>query len=239
MNLPELSRDERAALAFLMRVAAKFGPDKCWPTIYSIGLSIGKKRRSVSRIMTALTAFGIIDRIGRGPESNRYAFLLNSEQLTEIIGAAFRKDGAAFGAACENSRKVKQITLVKSRKSRAFGAASPSLCPPTPPRSNAMTMPDYYLTPRDQKLWRMAARWISANNPDLSRYTADPCAPIMELLDKAGAADLPENAPLPQITWPPADLPSLGRALSNLPGRKPSTSAGFVRELQRLKDWGK
>jgi hypothetical protein len=95
-------------------------------------------------------------------------------------------------------------------------------------------MPTYYLTEREQKLWRMAARWISDNNPDLSMYSADICAPIMELLDKAGAADLPEFAPLPAIAWPPIDLPSMGR----LPARKKAASAslGFVRELQRMKD---
>jgi len=97
-----------------------------------------------------------------------------------------------------------------------------------------MTMPSYYVTLKEQKLWRMAARWIAERNPDLSMYTADRCAPIMELLDKAGAADLAEDAPLPEIAWPPADLPILARD----PQRKTAASAGFVRELQRMKNGG-
>jgi hypothetical protein len=232
MNLPELSRDERVALAFLMRTAAKFGPEKCWPTVYSIGLAVGKKRRSVSRIMTNLTAFGIIERIERGPESNRYRMLLNSEQLTEIIGAAFRKDGAAFGAACQKALKVKEITLVKPRKSRAFGAASPSLCPPTPQRRNLMAeMPSMYENdPAAQKLWRMAQRWIALNNPDLTEVSGDKARPIMYALEAAGALDLPEDGPLPMITWPALEATPL---VSSAPTRKTAASAGFVRELKR------
>jgi DNA-binding transcriptional ArsR family regulator len=232
VNLPELSRDERAALAFLMRTAAKFGPEKCWPTVYSIGLAIGKKRRTVSRVMTALAAFGIIERIERGPESNRYRMLLNSDQLTEIIGAAFRKDGAAFGAACEKALKVKEITLVKPRKSRANCAASPSLCPPTPQRRNPMSqMPEMYAhDPIAQKLWRMAQRWIALNNPDLTEVTGDKSRPIMYALEGAGALDLPEDGPLPMITWPQLEAAPL---ISPAPTRKTAASAGFVRELKR------
>ena len=70
-----------------------------------------------------------------------------------------------------------------------------------------MQMPEYYRTAEEQKLWRMAARWISENNPDLSLYTADRCAPIMELLDRAGALDLPKDGPLPAIAWPPEATP--------------------------------
>ncbi len=97
-----------------------------------------------------------------------------------------------------------------------------------------MQMPSYYLTLKDQKLWRMAARWISVHNPDLAMYTSDRCAPIMELLDRAGAADLAEDGPLPEIAWPPADLPIIARE----PQRKLAASAGFVRELQRMKNGG-
>jgi hypothetical protein len=232
VNLPELSRDERAALAFLMRTAAKYGPEKCWPSIYSIGVDIGKKRRTVSTILTSLVAFGIVERIPRGPAKSKYRILLNSEQLNSIFCAAFKNDCAAYCAALTNSAKVKEIRLVKPRKSRAICVASPSLCPPTPRRSNhAMTMPEYYLTPDEHKLWRMAARWISENNPDLTGYP-DRCAPIMGLLDRAGALTLPEDGPLPAIVWPPAATAEMQ------PARKPTASAGFVRELQRQKIGG-
>ena len=92
MIAPELTRDERAALAFLMRTAAKYGPEKCWPTIYSIGVDINKKRRSVLTIMTNLAAFQIIERITRGRESTRYRIVLNSQQLILIFWAASKKD---------------------------------------------------------------------------------------------------------------------------------------------------
>jgi DNA-binding transcriptional MocR family regulator len=96
-----------------------------------------------------------------------------------------------------------------------------------------MTMPEYYLTLKEQKLWRMAARWIAENNPDLGMYTADRCAPIMELLDKAGAAELPEDGPLPAITWPPAHQPVFAD-----PIRKPVSSQRVVEYFRRMKESG-
>jgi DNA-binding transcriptional MocR family regulator len=84
-----------------------------------------------------------------------------------------------------------------------------------------MDMPAYYTTEDDRKLWRMAARWIVQNNPDLGAYSFDRAAPIMELLEAAGAANLPENGPLPAIVWPPADLPARARH----PDAKPPAAA--------------
>lgn len=243
MTLPELSRDERAALAFLLRTAAKFGPEKCWPKIYSIGLAIGKKPRTITRIMTALIAFGIIERVRRGPESSRYRILLNLEQLIEIIGLSFRKDGVAFGVSLQNAGKVKEITAVKARKRHAIGVSSPSLCPPTPPklaspatsdpRSNKMQMPYFYTTVDDQKLWRMAQRWIAINDPDLSGVPGDKATPIMHALEAAGALKLPEDGPLPMITWAPLEAVPLVRA-----ARHVKTAAPVNTELPTRKPMG-
>ncbi len=84
-----------------------------------------------------------------------------------------------------------------------------------------MQMPEYYRTASEQKLWRMAARWISENDPDLTGYP-DRCAPIMYALEKAGALDLPEDGPLPMITWPAfeaAPLVKLAEAVERKPVR--------------------
>jgi len=239
MTLPELSRDERAALAFLLRTAAKFGPEKCWPKIYSIGVAIGKKRRTVTTILTSLVAFGIIERIERGCRATRYRILLNSEQLNSIFCVAFRNDCAAYCAAMTNSSKVKEMTLVKARKSRAICAASPSLCPPTPPKETTMQMPDFLTLPSEQKLWRMAQRWITENKPPL--ITGLDVGPIMMQLEGAGALDLAEDAPLPEIVWPPQlarDRILASQVMTNEANRdtrrKPMQKAdGDLRTLQR------
>lgn len=68
-------------------------------------------------------------------------------------------------------------------------------------------MPEYYTTFEDQKLWRMAQRWIHEHKPDLAGYH-DRAAPIMQLLEAAGAAKLPETGPLPEIAWPPKIKPT-------------------------------
>jgi hypothetical protein len=95
-------------------------------------------------------------------------------------------------------------------------------------------MPTMYANdPIAQKLWRMAQRWIAINNPDLSEVTGDKARPIMYALEAAGVLDLPEDGPLPLITWPQLEaLPVIARE----PARKTAASAGFVRELQRMKD---
>lgn len=84
-----------------------------------------------------------------------------------------------------------------------------------------MQMPDYYKTPGEQKLWRMAQRWISVNNPNLTGYS-DLCSPIMYALEAAGALNLPEDGPLPMITWPALEetpLIKLAEAVERKPVR--------------------
>jgi hypothetical protein len=93
MNLPELTRDERAALAFLMRTATKYGLEKCWPKRRDIGRAIHKNERTASRIIGALVARGIIARVERGPQSSAYKILASSEQLRELIEPAFTIEG--------------------------------------------------------------------------------------------------------------------------------------------------
>jgi hypothetical protein len=92
-----------------------------------------------------------------------------------------------------------------------------------------MEMPTYYTEPADQKLWRMAVRWIQEHQPDLGAYTMDRAAPIMELLERAGARDLPEDAALPAIHWPPRDLPARARHAD----AKPPSMALALAQLSR------
>lgn len=229
-----LSRGEQQVLAFLLRKAAIYGPENCWPKRWSIAKDLGVKSRTATRRIASLVAFGAIKRIGRGPASTKYRILWNQELLKEQIGSAFPRDVSAFGSALSNSRKVKQIRLVKPEKAAPIGSASPSICPPTPPRTTDMQMPDYYRTSEDQKLWRMAARWIAQNNPDLSVYP-DRCAPIMTLLEAAGALSLPEDAELPAINWPPEATPKPVRQEIQPTPRKPMGIAESDLEALRQK----
>lgn len=228
-----LSAGEQRLLALLLRYAGHYGPESCWPKRFTIAKELKVSQRQVTRWTSSLVAFGAIERIDRGQASNKYRILWNSELLKNQLVPIYHRHVSAFVSIRENAAKVKQMRLLKSIPAGTRVSAAPfHLSPPTPHRGHhPMQMPDYYRTAAEQKLWRMAARWISENNPDLSLYTADRCAPIMELLDRAGASELPEDGPLPAITWPPADLPTMER----LPARKTAASAGFVRELQRLK----
>jgi hypothetical protein len=61
----------------------------------------------------------------------------------------------------------------------------------------------YEHDPAAQKLWKMARRCIAENNYDVSAISGDHCRPVMYALEAAGALNLPEDAPLPAITWPP------------------------------------
>jgi hypothetical protein len=99
-----------------------------------------------------------------------------------------------------------------------------------------MQMPDYYRTPDEQKLWRMAQRWIAENKPPL--ITALDIGPIMTQLERAGALTLPEDGPLPRITWPAleaAPLLKLAQAVEPKPERKPMGLAQADIEFLRRK----
>jgi hypothetical protein len=81
----------------------------------------------------------------------------------------------------------------------------------------------YEHDPVAQKLWRMAQRWIAMNNPDLSSLSGDKARPIMYALEKAGALNLPEDGPLPMITWPALEATPLVK-LAEAVERKPIQS---------------
>lgn len=96
----------------------------------------------------------------------------------------------------------------------------------TPRKETAVPEPpDYLKTPTELKLWRMTHRWISENKPPL--ITALDYGTIMTRLERAGALDLPEDGPLPMITWPALEatpLLKLAEVVSEETPRKPVRS---------------
>lgn len=86
-----------------------------------------------------------------------------------------------------------------------------------------MSMPEMYASDAAaQKLWRMAQRWIAANSPDLTAVSGDKARPIMYALESVGALDLPEDGPLPMISWPALEeipLVKLSEAVERKPVR--------------------
>lgn len=99
----------------------------------------------------------------------------------------------------------------------------PLLLKTRPAKETMATMPEMYANdPAAQKLWRMAQRWIALNSPDLTAVPGDKATPIMYALEAAGALNLPEDGPLPMITWPGLEeipLVKLAEAVERKPMR--------------------
>jgi hypothetical protein len=84
-----------------------------------------------------------------------------------------------------------------------------------------MIMPAFLTTPNEQKLWRGAQRWIAENKPPF--ITALDIGPLMKRLEDAGYLNLPEDGPLPRITWPALEATPLVK-LTQAVERKPVQS---------------
>lgn len=85
--------------------------------------------------------------------------------------------------------------------------------------TRSMKIPAYLRTPEEQKLFRMAQRWIRENKPPL--ITPLDIGPIMTALERAGASSLSEDGTLPAIGWPPEANPlvKLAEAVERKPMR--------------------
>ena len=96
-------------------------------------------------------------------------------------------------------------------------------------------MPEMYRgDPPTEKLWRAAQRWIALNKQAL--ITALDVPKIMQLLEAAGALELPEDAPLPAIIWPPEGSPllNLAEAVTEVTARKPmGIEQGIIEQVRR------
>jgi hypothetical protein len=227
VNLPELSRDERAALAYLLRIATKFGAENCRPKRFRIAQAINRSARHTSKVLVGLEAFQAIEREREGSTAIKYRILWNEKTLRSAFCSAYDKDCAAFCAAhlCEQVNGgnfwIKRPLKGRNAEQNAAQSCSALLLspPPNPPRKDPMSeMPDYYRGDlAAEKLWRAAQRWIALNNPDLSAVSGDRARPIMYALEAAGYLDMPEDGPLPAIAWPPEAISQK----SNIPARKP------------------
>lgn len=185
-------------------------------------LKVGE--RTIKRYVAELRAKNYLAVNRRPNSSSLYRFGVRSGQNVPTEGTENVPAGVPAGV------PTIQLFLTGSNSSPV-----PTRKPPAKETSRMAQMPEYYKTSKDQKLWRMAQRWIHENKPDLAGYL-DHAAPIMSLLEAAGALDLAEADPLPTIPWPPAKRPTLDtvriqRPPSNL---ERELSAISVTSLRRM-----
>jgi hypothetical protein len=88
--------------------------------------------------------------------------------------------------------------------------------------SNVPAMPKFYTTHDDQRLYYLAYRW--AKEVGVTLYPSE-VAKAMQELEEAGALEMSEEQPLPEIRWRPA-RPNGPRA-SEQPERKPQQAADY------------
>ncbi len=164
------------------------------PSVATLMADMDRGERQIKRYVAELTRKCYLEVSRRPNASNKYTFLVNvTTDVTQNVPADVPAD-------------VTTIQLFLKHVNQDAPRA-----PKTQKEFAFMEMPYYYTDLQDRKLWRMAARWIAQNNPNLAAYSMDRAAPIMELLELAGARDLAEHAPLPAITWPPVDFAARGR----------------------------
>lgn len=190
------------------------------PSHNTLSKDLSVSTRQIKRYIAELTKKSYVFPRRRPNSSSLYHFGYGKPQNVPTVGT----ENVPAGVPAD----VPTIQLVLKHHNGT--PATLTKKPPAKEHRTIMEMPTYYTNATDQKLWRMAARWIIQNNPDLGAYTADRCAPIMEQLERAGAANLPEDAPLPAISWPPADLPKIAQ-----PSRKPAASADLLRLAASVK----
>lgn len=225
MRTEPLSRTERRVYLKLKHFC--FGKDYTIARQSTIAEGLKLSVPTVKRAMSQLTKKGWISTKRRG----------NSTTKKTILGDPFRRQNKSGVTYQMQFNLIPRTTksdppddpsddpsIYNSMEaSPGSRAPKPTLLKIPPRRKDPMSqMPEMYRGHAPtEKLWRGSQRWIVHNDTIL--ITALDVPKIMQLLEAAGYLEMPEDGPLPMITWPALETTPLLK-LAEAVERKPVRS---------------